>query len=62
METTEKGECFLFVNNDVQNVSLKMIPTLIEEHHQKVSYLFIWSKRSFTWKEFKMNLLSVFGN
>lgn len=36
METTEKGECFLFVNNDVQNVSLKMIPTLIEEQHQKV--------------------------
>jgi predicted sugar kinase len=36
METTEKGECFLFVNNDVQNVSLKMIPTLVEEHYQKV--------------------------
>ncbi len=36
METTEKGECFLFVNNDVQNVSFKMIPNLIEEQHQKV--------------------------
>lgn len=41
METTEKGECFLFVNNDVQNVSLKMIPTLIEEHHQKV-FVFVY--------------------
>ena len=36
METTEKGECFLFVNNDVQNVLLKMIPTLVEEEHQEV--------------------------
>ena len=42
METTEKGECFLFVNNDVQNVSLKMIPTLIEEQHQKV-FVFVHS-------------------
>tara|TARA_B110000967_G_scaffold75199_1_gene77776 strand:- start:9567 stop:9800 length:234 start_codon:yes stop_codon:yes gene_type:complete len=41
METTVKGDCFLFVNNDVQNVSLKMILNMVEDINEEmlVSYM-----------------------
>ena len=39
METTEKGESFLFVNNDVQNVWFKIILTTVANIDELIFFM-----------------------